>query len=260
MWEREVWGGNVRRGRLAGGVVDTTILGWVVIAGAVLFGATVQGGIGFGMNVVVVPVLALVAPEVLPVAAIVLGIPISIAMVRHDLAGVDRPGTARIIAGRIPGTALGAWVVTVVSITGLQVLVGTMVLGFVAASALAPPIPVTAPSQVVAGVVSGVTGTAAGIGGPPIALLYQRRSGPEVRGTLASTFLVGTLLSLLALLLTGSVDGEALLVGAACAPVVLAGVRLGRRLHDLLDRGWLRPAVLAFSTVSALLVLAEAVR
>jgi uncharacterized protein len=240
--------------------MDVSIGGWAIIAVVVVVGATIQGGIGFGMNVVAVPVVALVAPEALPVAAIVFGIPISIVMTRHERASVDRPGLTRLIAGRIPGSVVGAWIVTVVSVAGLQLLVGAMVLAFAVASVVAPPIPVVRSTQLVTGVVSGVTGTAVGIGGPPVALLYQHRSGPVVRATLAATFLVGTVLSLTTLLLTGSIGREGLVVGLACAPLVVAGTLLGRGLHDLLDRGWLRPAVIGFSVVSALLVLADALR
>ena len=240
--------------------MDVSIGGWAAIAVVVVLGAAIQGGIGFGMNVVAVPVLALIVPEALPVAAIVFGIPISIVMVRHERASVDRSGLTRLIVGRIPGSVLGAWIVTVVSVAGLQVLVGGMVLAFALATALAPPIPVVRSTQLTAGAVSGVTGTAVGIGGPPVALLYQHQAGPVVRATLAATFLVGTMLSLTALLVSGSVGRDGLLVGLACAPLVVVGTHLGRRLHDLLDRGWLRPAVIGFSVVSALLVLAEAVR
>ena len=238
--------------------MDVSVAGWVVVALTVLVGATIQGGIGFGMNVVSVPVIALIAPEVLPVAAIIFGIPISIVMVRHERASVDAAGMAWVVGGRIPGSALGAWVVTVVSTTGLQLVIGGLVLAFVVLSTAAPPIPLRRSTQVAAGVVSGVTGTSAGIGGPPVALLYQRQSGPVVRSTLASTFLVGTFLSLGALLVSGSIGRDGVVVGVACAPLVLAGTRLGRRMHDLLDQGWLRPAVLVFSAVSALLVLADA--
>jgi uncharacterized protein len=59
---------------------------------ATLVGATIQGSIGFGMNLVTVPVLALVLPESLPVAVIVLGIPVSITMLRHEWSALDRTG------------------------------------------------------------------------------------------------------------------------------------------------------------------------
>ena len=41
--------------------------------------------------------------------------------------------------------------------------------------------------------------TAAGLGGPPVALVYQRANGLRLRGTLAAYFIVGTVMSLSAL-------------------------------------------------------------
>jgi uncharacterized membrane protein YfcA len=238
--------------------VDVTLGALVAAALATLVGAAIQSSIGFGMNLVTVPVLALVLPESLPVAVIVLGVPISIAMLRHEHASLDRAGLGWLIGGRVPGTALGVWVVAVVSTAALQAVVGGVVLAVVAASLLAPPIPVRPATQLTAGVVSGVTGTAAGIGGPPVALLYQHRQGPTIRSTLAVTFLVGTLLSLASLLIARVMTLEQVALGLGLSPLVLVGAYVGRRSHRVLDQGWLRPAVLAFAAVSALVVIADA--
>jgi uncharacterized protein len=234
-------------------------LGVVVVAAvATLVGAAIQGSIGFGMNLVTVPVLALLLPESLPVAVILLGFPISVAMLRHEHAALDRGGLGWILGGRVPGTVAGAAVVAAVSTTVLQAVVGAVVLLVVVASVVAPPVPVRPSTQAVAGAISGITGTAAGIGGPPLALLYQRHSGPAIRATLSASFLFGTVISMVALALAGTVTGDQLAVGAGLAPVVVVGSLLGRRAHAVLDKGWLRPAVLAFAALSALVVLADA--
>lgn len=237
---------------------DVSLVALAVVAVATLVGAAIQGGIGFGMNLVAVPMLALVAPETLPATAIMLGIPISVTMLRYEFADLDRAGIGWVLGGRIPGTLIGVWVVATVTTSVLQVLIAALVLGFVAASALAPPIPVRRPTQVTAGAVSGVTGTAAGIGGPPVALLYQHHRGPVMRSTLAASFFIGTFLSLGALAVGGQVTDDQLVVGLLLAPVVVIGSVLGRRLHAVLDRGWLRPAVLVFSALASLGVLADA--
>ena len=85
--------------------MDLTVGAWVAVLAAVLLGATIQGAIGFGMNLVAVPVLALVAPDTLPIAAILFGVPISLAMVRYERADLDRPGLAWVLGGRVPGRA-----------------------------------------------------------------------------------------------------------------------------------------------------------
>ena len=237
--------------------LELPVLGLVIVAVATLAGAAIQGAIGFGMNLVAVPVLALVAPESLPVAAILLGVPISVTMLRYELGALDRAGFGWILVGRIPGIAVGTWVVATMTTASLQVAVGAFVLLFVVASAVVPPLPVRPSTQVVAGAVSGVTGTATGIGGPPLALLYQHHTGPVIRATLAAAFFAGTLLSFGALAIGGQVERDQVVVGLLLAPAVAIGGVAGRRLHDLLDRGWMRPAVLGFAAVSAAIVLVD---
>src|SRR3546814_9062822 len=88
-------------------------------------------------------------------------------MLRHEHHALDRVGLAWILAGRVPGSVVGAWVVAVASTTVLEALAGAVVLAMVLASVAMPVLPVRPSTPLVAGVVSGVTGTAAGIGGPP---------------------------------------------------------------------------------------------
>jgi uncharacterized protein len=240
--------------------MELTTTVFVVAAVATLVGATIQGAIGFGMNLVTVPVLALLVPESLPVSVIVLGLPISITMFLFERASVDREGILWIFVGRLPATVVGAAVVAAVSTTTLQAIVGILLLAMVAASAAMPPIPVDRRTQTAAGAVAGLTGTTAGIGGPPLALLYQRYGGPTIRSTLAASFLFGTIVSLGALSASGSVAVDQLAFGAGLSPFVIAGVLVGRRAHALLDRGWMRPAVLTFACLSAVVVLVEAWR
>jgi uncharacterized membrane protein YfcA len=238
--------------------VEVTIGAVAAAVVATAIGATVQGSVGFGMNLVSVPVLALVIPKALPVTVIVLGIPISIAMARHERQALDRAGVGWIIAGRVPGTIIGALIVATVSTPILQGLAGAIVLTLVVASVAIPPLPIRRRTQIAAGLVSGVTGTAAGIGGPPLALLYQHHPGPTMRSTLAASFMFGALLSLITLGAAQQVRADQVLLGLGLAPFVVAGSVVGRRFHGVLDRGWLRPAVLFFAGITALTALVHA--
>jgi uncharacterized membrane protein YfcA len=237
------------------GAAWTTVL---VAALATLVGASVQGSIGFGMNLVVVPVLALVIPDALPATAVLLGIPLSIAMTRHERHAVDRQGLVWILLGRVPGTVIGTLIVVLVSTDVLKGCIGVFVLLSVIVSAIAPPIPLRPATQFTGGVESGITGTAAGIGGPPLAILYQHHPGPTMRGTLAASFLFGTFLSLTSLAIAREVRGADFVLALVLVPAVLVGVRIGRLAHNVLDRAWLRPAVLTFAAISAVVVLLDA--
>jgi len=238
--------------------MELTLGALVAVAVATVIGATIQGSIGFGMNLVVVPVLALVLPESLPATAVLLGVPMSLAMLLHEHQAIDREGVGWILLGRVPGTALGTWVVVAVTVDTLKVLIGASVLLAVAASVFAPPVRLSRRNGVLAGAASGTTGTAAGIGGPPLALLYQHQSGPTIRSTLAASFFFGTLLSITTLAIAGQVLLVDVALVVALLPAVVLGSLLGRRMHDVLDRAWLRPAVLGFAAISAVMVIVDA--
>ncbi len=105
------------------------------------------------------------------------------------------------------------------------------------------------------GIASGVTSTAAAIGGPPLALIYQGRSGAELRSTLAISFVVGIVMSLAGLALAGKVEGWHLVLALQLLPGLLVGLWASRWVVERLDERWLRPAVLTFAAVAGLTVV-----
>ena len=238
--------------------MDVTVGAVVVAVLAVIMGSTIQGALGFGMNLITVPVLALAIPGALPATVIILGFGVAINVVRHEHHAVDRVGIRWIVAGRIPGTVLGALIVATVSTKVLQGIVGVIVILLVGASLVMPPLPVTAGTQFTAGAVSGVTGTSAGIGGPPMALLYQHHPGPIMRSTIGAAFVFGTSFSFVTLAIVGEVSVDQIVLALGLAPFALLGSVLGRRFHNLLERGWLRPAVLIFVIIAAATALVDA--
>lgn len=214
---------------------------------AVVAGAVVQGTIGFGVNLVAVPVVAVVEPEALPATLTLLALPLSVGMLVREHDHVDRGGLGWLTAGRVPGTVLGAWIVTVLSSDGLSSVIGVFVLVAVAMSIASPPIAVTPISATAVGFASGAMGTATSIGGPPLALLYQHHAGAVLRSTSAAVFTIGTILSTAALVAAGEVAGWHVLLAVTLSPGIIAGLLLARHLHGRLEGRWLRPAVLAFA-------------
>ena len=228
----------------------------LVIAGvASFFGALIQGSIGFGLSLVVTPVLGILAPEMLPAAIILAAQPLTLLMAFRERGHMDRRGFVEISIGRLPGTALAAMLAAAVSTDQLAVLIGTAVVVAAVLSAIAPEFELTTNRRLVAGAFSGFMGTVAAVGGPPLAIAYQRRPAPEIRSTLAMSFLVGGAISLLALWAVGKVEREHWIVALQLLPGMALGLVAARRAHLLLDRGWLRPAVLAFAVISGVVAI-----
>ncbi len=233
--------------------------GFAIVFATAFVGALVQGSIGFGLNLIVVPALVAHRPEALPAAAIILAMPMTLGSAWREHAHIDRSAILWTTLGRLPGIALGVWIVKSLDDATLATAIGGMVVLAVAMSVAAPRIPITRLSQAAAGWLGGVMGTASSIGGPPLALLYQHSPGPVVRSTLGAAFLVGTTLTLAALVVAGEVDALDWRMGGALVPAVLLGLFASRALHGWLDRGWLRPCVLALCGLAGVAVLVRGV-
>jgi uncharacterized protein len=230
-------------------------LGYVIVLVVVTVGAAIQGSVGFGANLVAAPVLAVVEPAAMPATLTLLVLPLAVAMTRREVHGVDWPAVGWLMAGRLPGTVAGSLVVAAVAAETLSVLAGVAVLAAVATSVLTASVPVNRGTTVATGVASGAMGTATSIGGPPLALLYQHHEGPVLRATLAATFSLGTVLSFAALVAAGAVAPWHVALALALLPGTLCGVAASSRLARRVDGAWLRPAVLGFATLAAVLAV-----
>ena len=109
-----------------------------------------------------------------------------------------------------------------------------------------------------AGLVTGVTETSTGVGGPPLALVYQHRPAPVLRSTVAACFLVGEVVSVVLLAITDGISRDQLRVAFLLLPAVIVGAVLSRLVHHRLDGAVVRHLVLGFALVSGVVVTVQA--
>lgn len=226
------------------------------IAGIVIFlGSMVQGTVGLGMNLIATPLLALLAPELVPVPLLAAALALSVLAAWRESGHIDWRGALFAIAGRAPGTVIGVLVVALLPPRAFSTAVGALVLACLVLSMLSwHPAP-TPKALLTAGFAGGVLGTSSSIGGPPVALLYQHEQGPTIRATLATYMAFGSLLSLIALGLGGQIGPTQLWASLVLLPFMVAGFAMSGPLRRFLDAGWIRPCVLALAGGSALLLI-----
>jgi uncharacterized membrane protein YfcA len=231
----------------------------LVVGLAAVLGAFVQAVVGLGMGLVAAPVVGLLAPALVPALPLWLALLISGLMLAGERAHVDWRALAWALPGRVPGTVVGAWLVSRFSEEQIGIALALMTLLAVGIAVRAARIPVTPTTLVSAGFGAGVTGTATSIGGPAIALLFQREAPEVMRSTLAVFFFAGVLLSLAGLGLSGSIGRDSWHVGLVLAPGVVVGMLVGRAVRDRIPRDAFRAGVLVVCTASALTLLVRSV-
>ena len=214
-----------------------------------------QGGAGFGLALFAAPLLILIDSRFIPGPMLLSALVLTLLMAVRGREAIHVRGVLWTIVGRVPGVVCGALVLAALPQGELAVLFGALVLigvvMMVSGLALRPQ----RGTLLVAGALSGFMGTVAAIGGPPIALVYQRHPGPELRSTLAGYFVAGSSMSLLALLFVGRFGRDELVLSAVLVPGILIGYAASLRLARWLDQGRTRAAVLVVSALSAVLVL-----
>jgi uncharacterized membrane protein YfcA len=219
--------------------VHVSIGAFVVAASAVAVGSTVQGSVGFGLNL--------------------LAFPLAVAVVRREHHRVDGEALPWMLVGAVPGTVLGLLIVGHIDAPDLAIVVGGITLIGVTLSIVSPPLAVTPGTSAVAGFVSNLFGTASSVGGPPVALLFQHRPGPVARSTLGGFFATSAALSLIGYVVIGVVSLDQLRFALELAPFMVGGLWASRHVHPLVDAGWLRPGVLALSGVAGAVAILRAV-
>ena len=229
------------------------------IALAAVLGGALQSTLGFGASFTLVPALAVFAPELLPGAVIVAIVPMSALMIARDRHGFDSWAVGRVSLGRLPGIAAGGLVVAFLPLRWLTVAIAVVLLLAVASVAGGWRLEVTRAREVLAGAVSGLTGTAAALGGPPLALLYRESTGSVLRPTLAGVWLIGTVPVLIALALAGSLTTEQATAGVWLGVAMVVGLTAAAPAVARLADGTLRRLVLGWAAVGAVLALGRAV-
>jgi uncharacterized membrane protein YfcA len=228
---------------------------FLLMATTVTIAACVQGTIGIGFALIVAPVLAFLRPELLPVSLLFLMLPLNLFTVLREHHAFDWRGGSWITLGRAFGTIAGAGVLVVLQAHALNLLVGAATIAVAVATMVAPAFSPNRSAFVTVGLLTGISETATGIGGPPLALAYQHHRPDVLRSTVAGCFLLGELLSLGVLAAMGRTTSRQMLSAALLLPFLAIGGLASSWIRHSLNGRLLRGLVLIFATTSGVVLI-----
>lgn len=219
--------------------------------------AAMQGTIGFGFALVCVPVLSLLDPALAPVPQLLLVLPLSLTVAWRDRKAADLRAVPWVTAGRLPGAVFGLMLLAAFDERTLGIAIALMVLGSVGIVSTGVAVPRNPFTSFTAGILSGIAGLVASIGGPPLALLYRSAQGATVRASLGVVFAIGVTVSITARAIAGELLLDDLVVAGLLLPALAIGLRVGRGLTPYVDGPRLRMAILVVSAAAAVALLVQ---
>lgn len=221
-------------------------------------GSAIQGNVGIGFAVVAAPILLLVNPAFVPAPIVLAAMLLVILMALREWRDVIVEDIGLAVFGRTIGMLPAAYAISAFPRSAYELLFAALVMLGVVLSALGWHIRPTRRNVVLASIVSGFMSTVSAVGGPPMALLYQNEAGPRIRATISAIFTMGGIVTLAGLWWAGRFDTVELLLGLLLMPGVVVGFAISGYTTALVDRAHIKPAVLAISVLSALLVMFRA--
>lgn len=248
-------GGDARQCFAYDAAMEWQFVPWLLATLTVMLGAVLQAATGLGAGLIVVPLLALIRLDLVPGPVIFASLALSFTMTVRGRSQIYGVHLGTVLGGLLIGTLAMGVVLALIPLTGLGLIFGVLILLAVAISIKAPQFHPTPGWAFGAGMLAGAMGTAAGIGAPVLALLYQQLSGPRLRATLAFLYALSSVVVLGVLHHLGRFGTRELLLGLALVPGFVLGYLVSPGLAQFIDRGYARTAVLWISALSALLLI-----
>jgi uncharacterized protein len=225
----------------------------LIAMGLVMIGACIQSSFGFGLALMIAPFLFMLNPAYVPAPLCLLVLFISLFNTCQHAQAIDVRAIKMAIMGRIPGSAVGGVILMLCSKPLLELYLGSVVLLALLMSLITRPIKPTPKMLAVAGFFSGVFGTSAAIGGPPMALLLQHEQASSLRANLAGFFILSSILSLIIQGFTGHLTWLHLRLTLPLLPAAWLGYQLAQRLPVLKNLGSLRWPILGLCGLSGIM-------
>jgi uncharacterized membrane protein YfcA len=247
-------------------IVGLTFLQLTVALAATLTAAFVRGLAGFGLAILLVPVLGLaISPREAVVVANWLGLLIGLVGLKKIL-GASEQSALQIGAMAVVATPAGVWLLAVTDPALARLAIALIAFGsFILV--LLPKRPAHhVPSMTetgATGLLSGLLTGFAGMPGPPVVPYYLRRAIPAqlARASMMTVFLITSVAGVVAATALGVATLREPLLAAMLFPAVLLGNWLGNHAFGKIsDRAWrgFTGGVLALSALAALWKLLQA--
>jgi uncharacterized membrane protein YfcA len=236
-----------------------------LIVATVFVAAFLQSLSGFGLAIIVMPLLTLVLglQMAAPLVALIGLTVYTINLIRYRQA-INAGEVLRLGAASILGVLLGIWALANVSESVVERVLGLILIAYVAYAWIRPAVPRPLsrhwvyPAGFLAGCLSGAYNTP----GPPVIVYGSLRQWPkdEFRAVLQALFFINAVPVVTSHLVAGHVTRQVLAFYLYAVPALALGILAGSRVDSRVDRERFRTLVLVMILVLGLSLLLGAGR
>ena len=225
----------------------------------IIFGAIAQSAIGLGFGIPAC-FLVLLEPSMVPSCIILMGTFLAFSNALLSLKDIIKVDLIYAYFGRLIGSFMAMPLIFLTLGTNNYLIIfGILLLVATYMSIKKWNIVANKKNITIAGTISGLMGTLTGIGGPPMALVYQNSSARKVVATLNMFFGVGALFSVILFVYYDLINLPEVMKSIYLSPALIIGTYIGRRkmVKKFVDKN-LKNLIIAVCFVSAFVIILDA--
>lgn len=233
---------------------------FLIIFSLITFGAITQSAIGIGFGIPAC-FLVLLEPSMVPSCIILMGSFLALSNAMLSFQDIIKVDLIYAYSGRVIGSLLAMPLIFFTLGTNKYLIIfGFLLLIATYMSAKKWNIVATKKNIIIAGTASGLMGTLIGIGGPPMAIVYQNSSARKVVATLNMFFGIGALFSVILFIYYDLINLPEVMKSIYLAPALVIGTYVGRRsiIRDFVDRN-LKKLIITVCFISAVVIIFDAI-
>jgi hypothetical protein len=225
----------------------------------IVIGAITQSAVGIGFGIPAC-FLIILEPTMVPSCIVLMGTFLAFSNAFLSFKDIIKDDLIYSFSGRVVGTFISVPLISLtIGTKSYLIIFGLLLLITVFLSAKKWSIAATKKNVTIAGLCSGFMGTLTGVGGPPMAIVYQNSDSKNVVATLNMFFGIGALFSVLVLTYIDLINFREIMRCLLLAPGIIAGIILGRQkiVKDYVSIN-LKKLILIICFISAIIVLVQA--
>lgn len=239
--------------------LNLSLLKIILISLVMISGATLQSSAGFGSGLVAVPLLGLIEPRFVPSPILFAYLFLCAFMAFQERKYIKLSTQSYLVLGLAFGAGISLIMLNFISVNYFPIIAALFVLSGVALSLFQKNIPLKKSYLFIAGSVSGLMSTLAGLSGPPMALILQFQSPAYIRANLSTAFIFASLFSISALYFKHLFTIQDIWLGLILVPGMFIGFLSGRLLARYLHAQQSRWLIIIISSLSAISLLIKSI-
>ncbi|MAV88178.1 MAG: hypothetical protein CMM67_08020 [Rhodospirillaceae bacterium] len=244
--------------------LNFTIFEWISLIMITSLGGFMRGFAGFGTTLMMVPIFSLIMP---PVEAVFIGLSIDVIamapMVPNAARNADWRRILPIFIGSVAATPVGVYILYIMSDDAMRIMIAILLMGsaMLMLSGWTYRGKQNLPLSFGVGFVSGTTGTAAAIGGPPIAvyMLALGLTANKTRATLNTTSFIKEGISAISILYITSFEIRLLIIIIALLPFMLIFTWVGSSSFRKSDETSFKKFILRFLLIIGVTIFTKTI-